>query len=166
LRLSSPDERKVVVAFTDGEHQSESDLTASLESMSEMQHEGSFAQPYFCRVGLPSNDNASYFEKVSKAFAGSFYEHDSIDGFCQKVTSKIPYLLESNIPLILTVDGVDITIRQQDAKPDIHTTDQTVSAGDAIMHRGIRGNVDVRTEIERLEAQIAALKLQKNTTAL
>lgn len=158
LKLSSPDERKVVVAFTDGEHQSKSDLAASLESMSEMQHEGSFAQPYFCRVGLASNNNASYFEKVSNAFAGSFYDHDSIDGFCQKVSSKIPYLLESNIPLILTLNGTDVTIRQQDAKPDIHTTTQTVGTGDSIMHRGVRGVV--ATEIEKLEAQIERLKLE------
>lgn len=163
LKLSNPDERKVVVAFTDGEHTSSTDLSTSLSSISKMQHEGCFAQPYFCRVGLPSSDNTSYFSKVSSAFAGSFYDHDSIDEFCQKVSSKIPHLLESNVPLILTVDGIDITIRQQDAKPDIHTTTQTVSSGDAIMHRGVRGIVDVSTEIERLEAQIAALKLKENS---
>lgn len=114
-------------------------------------------------MGLPSDDNTSYFSKVSSAFAGSFYEHDNVAEFCQKVSSKIPYLLESNVPLILTVDGVDITIRQQDAKPDIHTTTQTVGSGDAIMYRGVRGIVDVSTEIERLEAQIAALKLKENS---
>jgi len=49
LKLSNPDERKVVVAFTDGEHtSSKSDLGASLSSISKMQHEGCFAQPYFC----------------------------------------------------------------------------------------------------------------------
>jgi uncharacterized protein YegL len=167
LKLSNPDERKVVVAFTDGEHASTSDLNASLETVSKMQHEGCFAQPYFCRVGLPSSNNTSYFSKISSTFSGSFYEQDSIEEFCKKVTSNIPYLLESNIPLILTVDGVDITIRQQDAKRDIHTTTQEVRQGDSIMHQGIRGIVSTEVErleaeeIKRLEAQLAELKLRK-----
>jgi len=38
-----------------------------------------------------------------------------------------------------------------------------VGSGDAIMYRGVRGIVDVSTEIERLEAQIAALKLKENS---
>jgi hypothetical protein len=167
LKLSTPDERKVVVAFTDGQHYSTSDLNVSLSDLSAMQHEGSFAQPYFCRVGLANPENTPYFSKISSAFAGSFYEHDSIGDFCKKVTSNIPYLLESNIPLILTIDGVDITIRQQDAKPDIHTTTQTVHQGDSIMHQGIRGVVSTEVErleaeeIKRLEAQLAELKLRK-----
>ncbi len=159
LRLSSSDERKVVVAFTDGEHASNSDLNTSLSSLSTLQHEGCFAQPYFCRVGLPSGNNNSYFSKISDIFAGSFYDHDSVEEFCNKVSLNIPYLLESNIPLILTVDGMDITIRQQDAQPDIHITNQTVSSGDSIMHRGVRSGV-VLEEIQRLEAEIARLKLE------
>ena len=160
LKLSSPDEHKVVVAFTDGEHEStKSDLNTSLLSLSALQHEGCFAQPYFCRVGVSSDNAKSYFSKISDTFAGSFYNHDSVEEFCKKVSSKIPYLLESNIPLILTLNGTDVTIRQQDAKPDIHITTQTVSTGDSIMHQGIRRTV-VPTEIERLEAQIAALKLE------
>lgn len=161
LSLSSPDERKVVVAFTDGEHESNSDLDGSLSSLSMLQHEGSFAQPYFCRVGVASDKNTSYFSKISNTFAGSFYDHDSVEDFCTKVSSNIPYLLESNTPLILTLNGVDVTIRQQDAKPDVHVTNQTVGNEDAIMHRGIRGIVDVTSEIQRLEAQIAALKTTK-----
>lgn len=158
LKLSSLDERKVVVAFTDGEHTSGSDLKASLSTLSTMQHDGSFAQPYVCRVGLSNKENTPYFSEISKIFDGAFYEHDSVEEFCNKVSLNIPYLLESNIPLILTVDGMDITIRQQDAQPDIHITNQTVSSGDSIMHRGVRSGV-VLDEIQRLEAEIARLKL-------
>ena len=165
LKLSSPDERKIVVAFTDGRHESNSDIDASLESLSALQHEGNFAQPYLCRVGVETLENTPYFAKISEIFDGSFYEHDTIDEFCKKVSSSIPYLLESNIPLILTVDGMDITIRQQDANPDIHMTTQTVGTGDSIMRQGIRRTV-VPTEIERLEAQIAALQLEAEKAKL
>ncbi len=138
MHLSSLDERKIVVAFTDGEHESSSDLNESYTKLQEMQREGSFAQPYFCRVGVKSNANSAYFSKISEIFAGSFKDHGSIDEFCRTVALNIPYLLESNTPLVLTLNGENITIRQQDAKPDIHETSQVVEQGDAILYKGFR----------------------------
>lgn len=139
MSLSSLDERKLVIAFTDGEHKkSPTDLNKSFKKLQEMQHNGTFAQPYFCRVGVRSEANSAYFSKISRIFDGSFKDHDNIDDFCRTVTSNIPYLLESNSPLVITLDGEDITIRQQDAHADIHVTSQIVKQGDAILHKGIR----------------------------
>lgn len=137
LRLEHPDERKVVVAFTDGKHEAESSIEANMSELKRLQQSGLFADLNFHRVGVKDSQNDKYFPQVSAIFAGSFEEQNTIEQFCQKVTSRIPYLLESSTPIILSLGDEKITVRVPDAHPDIHTTERTVNVASVVTHRGV-----------------------------
>jgi hypothetical protein len=137
LKLANQDERKAVVAVTDGVHEAKSSLDNGLEEVRRLHSAGLIAEPFFHRVGVKNSQNDAFFPKIASISAGSFDEQASMEQFCQKVTSKIPQLLESNTPIILSFGGEAITIRQPDAKPDVHTTQQTVSIGSVVTHRGV-----------------------------
>lgn len=171
MRLSTPDERRVVIGFTDGCHESsKSDIHESFRKLRELQHQGSFAQPYLCRIGAGGARSDEYFSNISKIFAGSFCEDDSIGGFCEKVSRAIPELLVSTEPLVLTIGGLDVTLRLKDANPDIHTTIQTLTEGDSAVFQGVRRTINHSAPLlapvapetkkekrERLLAELAAL---------
>jgi hypothetical protein len=136
LILGGPDEKKVVVAFTDGKHTASDSIKESMETLKQKNKKGELAKPYFCRVGV--NEGDEYFSDISSTFAGEFFEQANIDQFCSVISSSIPSLLESSTPIILSMESSSLTVRQQDVNPDIHTTTETVSSGSTITHRGVK----------------------------
>lgn len=189
LSLNNPEEKKVVVAFTDGEHTTENiTLPDCFKTLKELQHKGMFAQPYLCAVGQSATGSKKFFSGISQIFAGAVEEHKDISAYCKWVSSQIPSLLESNTPIVLTLNGENITIRQKDGQPDIHVTTQILQNGDTVVHKGKKSVVNVgqipvstqstspadkqekltETEVEakiaELKAQIADLELKKGTS--
>jgi hypothetical protein len=58
------------------------------------------------------------------------------------------------VPIILTLNGQDVTIRQPDAYADIHTTTQILKKGDSVLHKGVRQTVDVTPSIRTATALV------------
>ena len=76
----------------------------------------------------------------------------------------------STEPLVLTIGGLDVTLRLKDANPDIHTTIQTLTEGDSAVFQGVRRTINHSAPLlapvapetkkekrERLLAELAAL---------
>lgn len=161
LAASTQSEHKVVVAFTDGMHNHGPDLNESLKSLEELRKTGNFAQPYLCSVGEGNKVDLTYFKRISEIFAGAFDHHQNIHQFCNKLADDIPNLLESNIPLVITIDGQDVTVRLQDSKPDIHITSQTVREGDALTYQGARAIVSTPASSKQKDDEIPGASTEK-----
>ncbi len=166
--LTKENERKVLVAFTDGNHQSSSNLTTSMEKMRVLVRSGKpFAKPKLCKVGGKSND---FFEEVADIFGGSYSTESNIGGFCGSVISEMTELMISRTNLVFQLAGENVVVKwARNDVPGIFSVSQKVSEGDSIISNGItylvdqssvdhEGDIIVLTPEEERLAKIQALE--------
>jgi hypothetical protein len=146
---------KVVLAFTDGDHNSDSNLLDSVyfKKLKDLQNSGVFARPFLCKVGGGSDN---FFKEVASIFSGSYSKENNIADFIERVSRDIPSLLESKKPFVLSIDGHNKVVWHGDANPGMQTTTETIGNKDFIIQGEFKAVVDV-PPIETKEQKKARL---------
>ncbi|NCP61710.1 MAG: VWA domain-containing protein [Alphaproteobacteria bacterium] len=139
--VTKANERKVLVAFTDGNHQSPSNLSTSMEKMRDLVRSGKpFAKPKLCKVG---GESSVFFEKVADIFGGSYSTESNISGFCGSVISEMTQLMISRTNLVFQLAGENVVVKwARNDLPGIFSVSQRVNEGDSIISNGITYLVD------------------------
>jgi hypothetical protein len=163
LLEESNHERKMVIAFTDGDHTANKDLlTASIARMHNLIRTGKIAQARLCKVGTTKSD---YFARVAAIFGGTYATDSSIQDFFSTIIAQIKYLMRAKSALVLELAGAGVAVAEwmPDDVVGIFSSKQIVGEGSSIKFKGETTVVDkpeaARLEkIAELEAQLAALK--------
>ena len=100
------------------------------DELKKLQKSGSFAQPFLCKVGEGTED---FFKNIAEIFSGSYSKEDTIEECWKKVSAAIPDLLESKVPLVLTISGNNEVVWLGNSENSIHTTSQIVGNNDEIV---------------------------------
>lgn len=135
------DERKILVAFTDGDHQSSSNLSDSMGNMRDLVKSGKpFAKPKLCKVG---GDSSKFFQEVAGIFGGSYSTEDNMGLFCGSVISEMADLMISRTNLVFKLAGEHVVVKwMRNDLPGIFAVPQKVKEGDSIVSNGVTYFVD------------------------
>lgn len=113
------------------------DVLAELRTI---QTSGNFAQPYLCNVGAAMNQG--YFGVISKLFAGSYHQTNTVEEFFKGISMEMSSLLRAKKVFVLTMNGLLITIRQADDRPGLYTTSHIVHHANQIISNGVQMTVN------------------------
>ena len=139
--VTKGNERKVLVAFTDGEHQSSSNLNTSMGKMRDLVISGKpFAKPKLCKVG---GESSGFFEEAASIFGGSYSTESDMSTFCGSVISEMTDLMISRTNLVFKLAGEHVVVKwARNDLPGIFSVPQKVKKGESILSNGITYFVD------------------------
>ncbi len=156
-------ERKLVIAFTDGEHTMQSkNLPDSIARMRKLVATGKFAQVRLCKVGQLKS---TYFDQVAAIFGGQYSTEDNVQQFFTTITEELKSLMRAKSPLVVQLAGQDVTVVEwiPDDEPGVYQSKQVVSEGASVKFKGVQQKVekpavDQTALIKKLETTLAELK--------
>lgn len=147
---------RIVIAFTDGEHNTGLKLDdAYYDEIKKIQSSGSFAQLFLCRVGSQED---KFFRDLSQIFAGSFHGEDTVTDCIERGINSVSSLMTPKSPIVFTftLNKNNQIVKSHEAEwvPEgasgIKTLAKVVKPGDSVTYQGGTSTVPESIEAKRL----------------
>ncbi len=144
LYLEGDDQRKTVVAFTDGVHNlGQEKLNQSFCCIESKVRTGKFAQPMLVAVGTNLGD---YFNQISEITGGKCYTQQDMPAFFELLGQNIQDLVRSKAPLVFELQGqkMQMQLHTEWVYSDvagIFESQQKVRPGDSVKYEGQKYSV-------------------------
>ncbi|MDP4725416.1 MAG: hypothetical protein NWS47_03905 [Alphaproteobacteria bacterium] len=156
MALKAEEDEKIVVAYTDGNHESQASLPSSLDMITKLQKSGHFARPYFRKIGATAQSDF-YLNETAIKLAGSFDNNSTMNAFFDQISIHVKDLLRAKMRIVFTIDGAEISFHQPNHQLGLYEINPAVSEGDSFIHSGITTMVD-RTTMLPQPSEIIGLR--------
>ena len=139
----SPTAPRLVVAFTDGQHNTNGDLR--MDSLNEIVRDGYFAYPILCYVGNMLGGTVGGLHTLSQIATqlnGSFVDAKDFSTFFPKLDQIIDQHLVPKSQLIALLNGLALpTVTWFENQDGLATLPRTMQSGSQIKYNGITYNI-------------------------
>jgi hypothetical protein len=177
--LGDSEPQRVVLAFTDGAHNSVRSLTDLKRKIAEAKRKGRFASTTFCRV--TSSEKDTLFPELSAELAGNYFDARNMSQFFAQVNASTAAMTRAQMPLVVALAGATVALWQRDDTPGVYASGRTVNSGNTVTFGGNtqtvspvpvqqRQHVDPAAAVDddedaKIAAQIAELEQRRKELA-